>query len=451
SKCEQEEGLFIDEADMIPLSSESRDLIQHIISDHHNAVVGHGGYATTAHKIRASGYVWPSMYKDVADFVRVCPICQKIKDKKIPKAPKLSISVEIPFHTLFVDTLTISKEEEPEKYVIAVVDAFTHWVELIPVESLEKEVACSALIPILARHGLPEVIHTDGGSQFCNYLADHLWDTLRVKHHVSIAHHPTGNGVVERVNREIKKHMCALFLEIMFENQWTRYVPIVQGILNNTLHSSIGCTPFEMLRGRQPSRVVHANHVQEMKKSEKELPEQTKEGVKEYVTDLALKIDQLHRRAEMFQRKRTEKGEGEEPELVIGSFVLKRRLSPEGKLYADLMGPYKVEEKISQRLYLLKSIVNETDVEETHIDEIVPFNTNPDSDIEEMRALAARDYGWVLVDEVMEHKRVDGCLMLKIRWKGWSHETTTWQSYESLKSLIKVKDYVKKKRIRKLK
>ncbi|GKT31283.1 DDE-type integrase/transposase/recombinase, partial [Aduncisulcus paluster] len=37
SKCEQEEGLFIDEADMIPLSSESRDLIQHIISDHHNA------------------------------------------------------------------------------------------------------------------------------------------------------------------------------------------------------------------------------------------------------------------------------------------------------------------------------------------------------------------------------------------------------------------------------
>ncbi|GKT14016.1 DDE-type integrase/transposase/recombinase, partial [Aduncisulcus paluster] len=448
-KSELEEGILVDEEGLIPIPDDKIELKGKIIRDHHNSVVGHGGLAATCYKIKSTGYTWPSMYADVKQHIKVCAICQKVKEKKIPPAPVLSITMETPFHTVFVDTLTVSADEEKEKYVIVMLDSFTRWCELIPVESLERIPACDAMLPFLARHGIPKVIHTDGGSQFANYLADHLWDTLGVKHHISIAHHPTGNGAVERVNKEIKKHLRGLFLDLMLENKWTVYVPVVQSIINNTFHKSIGCTPFEMLRGIRPSRVLQGRFSKECDKSEAEMPASRKSEI-DYVRELVNKLEQLHRRSVIIQRRIIEKREGDEPEVAIGSYVLKKRVIPEGKLYVDLMGPYVVVEKLGDRLYLLRSIVNIEEEEKVHVNDIMPFQEDPTRSLEEMRALAARDYGWTLISEILEHKREQGKLFLKVRWKGWSKTSETWQAYEELKGLAKVKEYIKKKRLRKL-
>ena len=53
--------------------------------------------------------------------------------------------------------------------------------------------------------GVPRMLITDGGTHFVNNLIQALVRRFRANHHVTTAYAPWGNGVFERVNREIVK------------------------------------------------------------------------------------------------------------------------------------------------------------------------------------------------------------------------------------------------------
>jgi hypothetical protein len=48
----------------------------------HNKQVGHRGVDATVARLSQQGYSWPHMRRDVINFIRRCPFCQKTSERK---------------------------------------------------------------------------------------------------------------------------------------------------------------------------------------------------------------------------------------------------------------------------------------------------------------------------------------------------------------------------------
>ena len=125
---------------------------------HSNLAAGNFGIQRTYEAVRKDFY-WPSMRKDVEEFVKSCIICQKIKSSKqkvfgklmplpIPSGPWKSLGMD------FVVKLPVSNGYD---YILVVADRFSKLSHLIPCrESIDAtETANLFLKNIVKHHGLP--------------------------------------------------------------------------------------------------------------------------------------------------------------------------------------------------------------------------------------------------------------------------------------------------------
>ncbi|GKT33306.1 DDE-type integrase/transposase/recombinase, partial [Aduncisulcus paluster] len=370
---------FTKKGDNIFIPMSDTDTKTKIIAMHHNALAGHGGRVQTSTKILDSGVSWAGLHSDVNTFVAKCAVCQKIKAKKPTKAAPLHVHKGTPFHTFSVDTIgPLDPDKQGNKYIIVAVDNFTRYVELAAARSGTSVEAADMIIGrIIARYGTPRVTMTDGGPQYSNYLADHLYDTLSIKHHITTKHHHQSNGVVERVNREVEKHLQALLIEIGTMDNWGVYIPMVQSVINSTVHSSTGVTPNELVYGKTLPKSVIRDWTTELRESESELPERRVEEM-EYVSTLTDNIRKLQRRSEIHQRQKLEKDtEGKIRTLETDDYVLLKRDIGVSKLYPAFTGPYKVILKLGDKLYKLQSLTCNTLTVEAEIDNIIEFIRDP--------------------------------------------------------------------------
>ncbi|GKT28114.1 DDE-type integrase/transposase/recombinase [Aduncisulcus paluster] len=459
----EEDGFFYTKkGDNIFIPALEFEAKEGIIRLHHNATVGHGGITQTSTKILDSGISWARLFTDVKEFVKKlkvsqcsiyrpdCPVCQKIKAVKPEKATPLSIHRGTPFHTFSVDTIgPLDEDKDGYKCIIVAVDNFTRFVELAPLKTATSNEAADAIIRmIIARYGVPKCITTDGGPQYSNYLSDHLYDTLTVKHHITTKHHHQSNGMVERVNKEVEKHLQALLIEIGTLDRWNIYIPLVQSIINNTPHSSTGATPNELLYGKTLPKSVIKDWTKELEKSERELPERKEEEL-EYVSSLTDNIRKLQRRSRQYQRRKMEKdSEGKQRSFNTGDYVLLKRDIGVTKLIPAFTGPYKVILQIADKLYKLQSMTCDSLTVEAEIDKMIEFIRDPKLSEKDIRALALRDYGSRLIERIEKHRGKKGNREFLVKWYGLKESRNNWISYKEIKSLAILKEYLKVHRIR---
>ena len=114
-------------------------------------------------------YFWPGMYRDAKAYVAACPHCRqaKLRLRRDPRHGTAKLA-EYPFHRVHVD-LWDATVASPRgyRYVLTVVDAHTHWCELVPLRSKEaEEVARAFFHSVICRHGTPAVVVADNGSEF---------------------------------------------------------------------------------------------------------------------------------------------------------------------------------------------------------------------------------------------------------------------------------------------
>jgi hypothetical protein len=222
---------------------------------HDSAFGGHMGTHRTFSTIYAR-YFWPGLYKDVEDYVRTCPLCQTRKVARNPSAiPAMSMSVPSrPFERIAVDILgPLPPGPKNEKYLLVFVDYFTRYAIVEPLETISAAVVADVIVKsIICKHGRPDYLLSDRGSQFLSALVSELLSLLGTLKLNTTAYHPQTNGLVERFNGTIVDIISTLFNLADPADSWVKYAQPACFAYNTSIQATLEESPYYILYGRDP-------------------------------------------------------------------------------------------------------------------------------------------------------------------------------------------------------
>ena len=219
----------------------------------HQGVMLHRKVSAMTTAIKAARCWWPGIEKTCKEIIQLCLCCVWTQEgTKIPRATTETVYATVPGEALAMDFLYIGPSNKGEKYILVLKDLFSQRVRLVNCDAADSEEAASAIIEWCADFGVFEVLTSDQGSHFVNWVVGELADKLGFEHHVTTVYNARSNGSVERVNREFLKAIRALRIEQKTAAlDWTDLTKVIQFGLNATPIGSLnGLCPLEIDCGR---------------------------------------------------------------------------------------------------------------------------------------------------------------------------------------------------------
>lgn len=198
------------------------------------------------HDLLLSRFYWRGMFADTANFVASCDVCMKNKKRNIPKAPLQTNP--IPKHASEIISLDILGPLRNNGYVLTIVDHFTRYLELFPLNTISAEAVAEALLFYITRNGRPAVVLSDSGTQFVSEVFEKVPKAIGIKPNRTTVAHPAANAISERVNTSIKSPINSL----LSQNVKFRHAVIIhQKIYNGCSHPATKFTPNLLHFGRE--------------------------------------------------------------------------------------------------------------------------------------------------------------------------------------------------------
>lgn len=102
---------------------------------------------------------------------------------------------------------------------------------------------------IIAKHGVPENLVSDNGTQFTSNAFKDFIDKIGIRQAKTADYHPSANGMDERLNGTLVK----ILRNYIDRNQmdWDRRVPWALFLYNSTRNESTKLTPYSIMFGRE--------------------------------------------------------------------------------------------------------------------------------------------------------------------------------------------------------
>ncbi|UYV69112.1 hypothetical protein LAZ67_6002474, partial [Cordylochernes scorpioides] len=234
-----------------------------VMSEYHNHMLnGHLGVARTTYRLK-NKYYWPSMLKDVSEFVKTCHLCQSRKGSNhLPSGLLQPIPpANYPFERIGIDFVgPLPSTKRRRKWIIVLTDYYTKYAETKAVsEATVKEVSTFLIEHIILRHGAPRFLISDRGSQFTSNLMKEVMKMCKVKHCFTTSYHPQTNGLTERLNRTLI-NMISMYVNTDQKN-WDEILPFITHAYNTTIQETTGYSPFFLLFGREPMSLLDDENI----------------------------------------------------------------------------------------------------------------------------------------------------------------------------------------------
>ncbi|XP_022850814.1 uncharacterized protein LOC111372665 [Olea europaea var. sylvestris] len=145
--------------------------LQALTEVHEGICENHERARALAYKLIRYGYYWPSLKKNVADYIRKCDKCQKFGNiMHAPTEELASIHYSAPFEQWGVDILgPFPLARGQLKFVAVAVEYFKKLVEAEPLATIsEPKLRSFIWKSTICRFGIPKVLITNNGRQFDN-------------------------------------------------------------------------------------------------------------------------------------------------------------------------------------------------------------------------------------------------------------------------------------------
>jgi len=124
---------------------------------------------------------------------------------------------------------------------------FCHWGN----EGTAVDETVSILIWNVYRlYGLSDSIVSDRGSQFISTIWKSFNARLDIKINLSTVFHPETDGQTERANQDVEQGL-RIYVNYI-QNDWPRWLPIIEFADNNNRFASSSLTPFFLNKGFHP-------------------------------------------------------------------------------------------------------------------------------------------------------------------------------------------------------
>ena len=198
---------------------------------------------------------WPTLRRDVYEFVTSCDSCQRSKARR-GKTPGTLCSLPVPtepFESVTADFVTgLKRTKRAFDSILVFVDRLTKYVHIAATKTscTAPQFARLFFEHVVQHHGVPANLVTDRGPQFAGHFMPEFTRLLGTQSRLSTAFHPQTDGQTERMNAAIEDMLRAFVSTV--PDDWDLLLPAAAFAINNAKSATTGQSPFFLNYGRHP-------------------------------------------------------------------------------------------------------------------------------------------------------------------------------------------------------
>lgn len=202
--------------------------------------ISHSGMESTL-RLARSNVFWPGMTDQIRNRIQECSVCAKFAPSQQHPPMKSHAIPVYPFQLVSMDIFFQEYQEKQCKFLITV-DHYSDFFELDIVKDLTPRSVVEACKRNFARHGTPQLVVTDNGSNFVNAEMGTFAKEWGFRHSTSAPYHQQANGKAEaavKISKNLIRKAREAGLDLWYVLQHWRNIP-----------NSIGSSPASRLFSR---------------------------------------------------------------------------------------------------------------------------------------------------------------------------------------------------------
>ncbi|UYV64788.1 K02A2.6-like [Cordylochernes scorpioides] len=240
------------------------------------------------------------------------------------------------------------------KWIIVCTEYMTRFAttKAIP-DAGAMEIAKFIVEEIILRHGAPQQIITDRGTNFMSQIIKQINNLSGINHLKTTAYHPQTNGLTERLNKTLTD-MLSMYVDVEQKN-WDEVLPFVTFAYNTAKQETTGFSPFFLVHGREAETTLDSL-----------LPYHDNDDLGDYVQHLITTAEEARNLAQLHLYRGQEKDrkyydrKHRPVDYNVGDlvwlFIPVRQVGLSEKLIKKYFGPYRITRKLSPVNYEIEAI-----------------------------------------------------------------------------------------------
>ncbi|GKT31670.1 hypothetical protein ADUPG1_006053 [Aduncisulcus paluster] len=277
-----------------------------------------------------------------------------------------------------------------------------------------SEEAAYKLLNFFAIFGPPQWLRSDQGKQFDCSLMNELCRRLGIRKKLTMSYNHQENGVVERINLEIRK-LHKIYLMENDEIDYDQFAATAMLAINARPHSKLGASPFEVMFIRKCPELKALDTAESLKEEDK--------------------WKSLRTMREEFKERLERKDESEEIDREVfteGELVLlehfKKIPSKNSPLYK---GPFRVMKLLDGKKAEIQTI-DGGEIQEVAQRWLRKFTGKaPEKDLAKFQSKDEEEWK---IEKIIRHRGGRKILLsFKVKWEDYGEDEASWLSFKELK------------------